>query len=395
MAPHPLTRRLRARGQLDVDAALAAAPANPLQAAARSLGRHRVATLAAMVFVGAAGAGATIAVLAHGQRSLAAAKLHEEKLTALTTAVVEQSHAIDNHFYRNAALLAGLAGHAVEIVGHPRPRSAAPVYGDEDYEAPGRGPADVADSPYYGRPVSLSSPVVKLAPGVDRAAVAADVALAPALAPAMAHLVLATAGDDEAFSLGDTFDRVRDEGAPLLRAFVSLASGVHFSYPGMGGFPAEYDGRKRPKYALAAHTGGIKWGTPYADPFGHGLLLPMATSLHDEDGRFLGVAGADTSFRYISDRLLAIRGREDIDEAYLVDDQGRVVVRARRAAGATSKKDDLHPELPIDLAPLPYPDIVAAVRAGRSGAAVEGTRVAAYYRLSSLGWYYVVIARMG
>ncbi|HKA88649.1 MAG TPA: cache domain-containing protein [Haliangiales bacterium] len=378
MAPHPFTQRPR-------NDAVLALPDNRPHAAARFLLRRRVATLAAMVVLGGVGAGATIAVLAHERRALAAAKVHGEKLTAFAAAAAEQSHAIDNHFYRNAALLSGMAGRAVEIAGHPRARSAAPAYVDEDYATPGRAPADVADSPYYGRPISLSAPVVKISPGVDRAAVAGDVALAPALAPALAHVVLATTGDDAGFSLGDTFDHVRDEGAPLLRAFVSLASGVCFSYPGMGGFPAECDGRKRPKQALAAHTGGIKWGSPYPDPFGHGLVLPMATSLHDEDGRFLGVAGADASFRYLGERLLAMPGRDDVEAAYLVDDQGRVVARARR---------DVPPDMPVDLAPLPYADIVAAIRAGRSGAAVEGTRALAYYRLSSLGWYYVVVGRV-
>jgi serine/threonine-protein kinase len=374
--------------------AVRALPDNAVAAAARFLARHRVATLAAMVVLGAVGAGATIAVLAHEGRALARAKLHEERLQALTTAVVDQSHAIDSHFYRNAALLAGMAGRAAEIVGHPRPASAAPTYLDQDFEAGGHVPPDLAHSSFYGRAVSLASPVVKLAPGVDRATVEADIALAPALAPAMAQVVLATAGDDTALSLGDTFDHVRDEGAPLMRAFVSLASGVHFSYPGMGGFPPEYDGRKRPKYALAAHTGGIKWGNPYPDQFGHGLLLPMATSLHDEDGRFLGVAGADTSFQYISDRLLAIRGRDDVEATYLVDDQGRVVVQAARAADGRSKVGDLHHDLPIDLATLPYPEVVMAIRAGHGGVLADGPRVAAFYRLSALGWYYVVIARI-
>lgn len=61
---------------------------------------------------------------------------------------------------------------------------------------------------------------------------------------------------------------------------VTLADRVHVSYPGTGGYPADYDGRKRPRYTLAANaTAGdtrIRWGNPFADRYGHGLLLPPA-----------------------------------------------------------------------------------------------------------------------
>jgi hypothetical protein len=56
---------------------------------------------------------------------------------------------------------------------------------------------------------------------------------------------------------------------------------------------------------------------------------------------------------------------------------------------------DLHHDLPVALSPLPYADVVDAIRAGRSGVVVHGPRAFAFDRLSSLGWYYVVVARLG
>jgi hypothetical protein len=172
------------------------------------------------------------------------------------------------------------------------------------------------------------------------------------------------------------------------------------SYPGLGGYPPDYDGRKRPKYKLAAGKQGVFWGNPYPDQFGHGLLLPMSTSLYDSAGKLLGVVGADSTFHVIAGELLDLPGYPDVEDEYLVDDQGRVVVHAATRAGKTVERGGVDARTvrdldadnrPVELAALPLPDVVAAIRAGRSsGVGSSGGRVLAYQRLSALGWYYVV-----
>src|SRR5262249_56799423 len=145
----------------------------------------------------------------------------------------------------------------------------------------------------------------------------------------------------------------------------------HVRYRAMPVSPPDYDGRRRPKYVLSARKAGIHWGNPYLDTRGNGLLLPMSTSLYASDGRFLGVAGADTTFGYIAKKLLELPGYDAIEDEYLVDDLGRVVVHA-------AKQD-------LTLAPLPYPAALPATKARRNGAVPDGDRLVACYRIGSLG----------
>jgi hypothetical protein len=258
------------------------------------------------------------------------------------------------------------------------------VYLSREYEV-GHGPPDVEASPYYGRPVSFGWATIVLPPGVDRAARADDVRLAGPLRSSMANVLLGEVGGDPLAARAGLLAR----GGPLLRVFVTLANGVHMSYPGMGGFPADYDGRKRPKYKLAAGKKGVFWGSPYPDQFGHGLLLPMSTSLYDDAGGLLGVCGADTTFTFIKENLLELHGGAAVENEYLVDEQGRVVVDRHSQAAALRPAGDEA----VALEPLAQPAVVAAIRARRDGAIVtSGGKLIAYDRLAALGWYYVVVA---
>ena len=376
-----------------------ASPDNPLQKLARALARHRVAALARILVLAAVAAGGTIGVLLHEKGALARARVHEETVQAFVTAVAGQSHAIDNKFHDDEAMIVGLAGRAAQIITNPPHTAGATVYLNEDYEAAGLGPPDLTPSAYYGRPISLAFATVKLPPGVARASIEDDVRLAAALAIPMSNVLLGELGGDDPALRAKLFA----EGGPLLRVFVTLPSGVHMSYPGLGGYPAEYDGRKRPKYRLAAGKKGVLWGNPYPDQFGHGLLLPMATSLYDDAGKLIGVCGADTTFAFIAKELLDLPGYPAVEDEFLVDEQGRVVVHAAThgtrtveyGGGNLGRVGDLNGDEPIELAPLPFPAVVAAIQAHRSGLYTSGKALVAYDRLSALGWYYVVAADEG
>ena len=385
-----------------------ASPDSLAQRLARGLAHHRAAALAAMVLLIAVAAGGTIGVLLHEQRALSRARHHEEAVQAFSTAVAAQGHTIDNHFHADEALLMGLAGRAAQLVASPpapaqRMLAGATVYLNEEYEAAGGGPPDLGPSPYYGRPISFGWTTVKLPPGVDRRELEADVQLAAPLRSSMANVLLGDVGSDPVAAR----QKLIATGGPLLRIFVTLASGVHVSYPGLGGFPKNYDGRQRPKYRLAAGKKGVFWGNPYPDQFGHGLLLPMSTSLYDDDGKLLGVCGADTTFAYIKRELLELRGAPAVEDEYLVDEQGRVVVHGR-SRGQAVTEPVIEPVIEpvarpvaavleggdaIALAPLAQPQVVAAIAARREGGVVaSGKKLVAFERLAALGWYYVVVA---
>jgi hypothetical protein len=109
------------------------------------------------------------------------------------------------------------------------------------------------------------------------------------------------------------------------------------------------------------------------------------------------VAGIVTTFDNIRQTLLPLHEEPNVEEAMLVDDDGDIVTPMKaddRVFGEAASDGD--GETQATLRPLPYSPVRAAIRAGRSGfvdvQTATGSRIVALYRLTSLGWYYVVVA---
>jgi serine/threonine-protein kinase len=376
----------------------------PIGKATRWIGRHKGATLVAMLALLLAGACAIIVQLVLAQRRVDAAYERARKIELFQLAVAEQGHRLDAEFFRYEEQVARLAGHAAEVLASDE-RGAAPAYLGGDYDTPGKGPPDLAPAAYYGTPASFLHPVFALAPGVDAAAVDGELGRLVRLRPAFTALMLATAPPDRPRT-GTVRDQILDQGVPALRTFVTLASGVHVSYPGTGGYPADYDGRKRPKYTLAEGAAAgdtrIRWGNPFVDRYGHGLVLPASTAVHLPDGTFAGVTGLEMTFDWIADHLLPMRDAPYVAATYLVDGSGDVVIgtdagftRADAKAHLASA-GDLNQDRAFDLDALRYPEVRAAIAAGSRGHVVVargGARqLVAVSPLPALGWSYVVVA---
>jgi eukaryotic-like serine/threonine-protein kinase len=390
----------------------------PIQRALRGIGRHKGATLIAMLVLLLAGAGATIAELVISSLRLDAVHHREDAIQAFRLKVSGHAHDLDAHFFHDQELVAHLAGHVAQLLDAapagggltggapaqgPTAAMTTPVYFSEDYDA-GRGPPDLTPAPYYGQPASLGFPVFQLAPGVDRVARAADIQRLAGLEPAFAELLVGASRADPVKLDGDARRAlILDHGTPVIRTFVTLEKGVHVSYPGLGGYPADYDGRNRPKYTLAKKARGIQWGNPFVDRYGHGLILPASIAFYPASGGdLLGVAGAELTIDRIDDEL-PLPDAPYVEAAYLVDGEGQVVAASpARAPGApdvprdSADFGDLHGDQPIKLKLLPFDDVRKAIVDGDAGHAEvdqEGaTKLVAYYPVTALGWAYVVVA---
>ncbi|GFK94588.1 Phosphoserine phosphatase RsbU [Fundidesulfovibrio magnetotacticus] len=74
--------------------------------------------------------------------------------------------------------------------------------------------------------------------------------------------------------------------------YVGLSTGLHMAYPGHGGYPRDYDPRRRPWYRSAARERGITWSV-MADAVTRQVMATMALAVTAPDGSLLGVAGLD------------------------------------------------------------------------------------------------------
>lgn len=155
------------------------------------------------------------------------------------------------------------------------------VFFSEDYDTGCNLPDDITESPLYGKPgpdgalvpgrVSFGQLDFKLAPGVEKGAVSKDIARLAAMAPTYKLL----------------YGRHSDS---VVYQYTALESGVHSCYPGIGGYPEDFDPRQRPWYIQAKEAGKLTWvGTRYLDSAGMGILSRVAMPVHRPDGTFAGV----------------------------------------------------------------------------------------------------------
>ena len=203
----------------------------------------------------------------------------------------------------------------------------------------------------------------------------------------------------------DALDRFEKQVASLAGHVAELlddANGANGANGGTGGYPADYDGRTRPKYTLAAGAVAgdtrIHWGNPFVDRYGHGLVLPVSTAVHLPDGSFAGVTGLELTAEWIAKHLLQMPGAPYVVATFLVDERGRVVIgtEAGGAAAHHSRAGDRDQDRAPELRDLEYPEVRAALADGqRSHVELvhdDRPQLVAISPLPALGWSYVVIA---
>lgn len=176
---------------------------------------------------------------------------------------------------RNAGLL------LVSNTGYPMP-----VYFAEDYDQPEKAPADYAPNPQYQvvapsgetapAPVSFGNQVYYLAPGVKKADYV-----------------------DEINKLSHLLPTFQSLAGVAYRLYVSLADGVHVSYPGHGYYPQDYDPRLREWYLRAPESGEIAWNPYVRDASTGEAIFSASKRFNRPDGSFAGVVALDIPIKYV------------------------------------------------------------------------------------------------
>ncbi len=166
----------------------------------------------------------------------------------------------------------------------PLPDEQTKIYFAEDFEDFKTAPEDLASSSVHmkiledgsllPKLISYNHPNFLTAPGVNRSDVRDVIARFTRLSPSLKGIAAEL-----------------EEG--LFWIYVSSESGVHISYPGHGGYPADYDPRQRPWYVRAKKYGTLTWGPPIVDATTHQLTFTVSAPFLNPDGSVAGVAAID------------------------------------------------------------------------------------------------------
>jgi len=155
-----------------------------------------------------------------------------------------------------------------------------------------------ADGERVPMPVTYSRQVYFLARGADGQAVADDMARLSTMPEVYRHL--------------------HDDLRGLTHwQYTALESGVHTSFPGHGGYPAQFDPRRRPWYIRAKQDNALCWQPPSVDVTTRTVMLALSMPVRGRDGAAAGVTGIDVPAARIF-RDLKLPEQWSADEATLL-----------------------------------------------------------------------------
>lgn len=131
--------------------------------------------------------------------------------------------------------------------------------------------------------------------------------------------------------------------------YAGMETGVHLTYPGHGGYPAEYDPRTRSWYQNAARKTDDVLMPPYVDATTRRVILTFSRQLHDADGKVIGVTAMDVPLSaLIRDNRLAHQWGKDaqanIINIPLKDEDPAVIIASQQYDEASE-----HWEKPVEL----------------------------------------------
>ena len=245
----------------------------------RWMSNHRELTLIGLVSTFAISGILIVFLIAGYQLRLQKQQVREGQVSNLLTTVGRQASLIDGQFLKYEGLLSVVAVTATEMLERAPLDFSSPVYGNEPFTTADNGPSDLAFSKRYEQPISLESPVFLKPTRNPGSTVDGNIRKLLPLQKQYKQVLLRSLNEEAATSTPKRARRaIADVGVPLAWVYVGLEDGLYSSYPGHGGFPANFDARERPWYTLAKDARGPVWGAPVADIGGMGLTLSCANA---------------------------------------------------------------------------------------------------------------------
>lgn len=357
----------------------------------RWMNRHRLAVLNIVIYTVLLSFVVVSWSIYQQQQGKIDAQVKEHRVSSFLTSVATKSQLIDAEFLKYEGIVQGVSASAVTLLDRGQPDPGR-FYDYKDFADPKLAPPDLEESSVYGFPISVGWHSYKLAPGIKYEQVENLARILNPLRHTFKRMILKShhaviAADDD-----KTASRViKDQGLPLVWTFVGLEEGIFAEYPGKTGYPLDFDARKRPWYVNTLKREGACWMPPYIDVGGRGLMLPCTSKLFDKNGKFLGVAAVEMTLEFIRHELMSMSDIQGIENTYLLNDRAEIVVDAAETTNVYERGTLINSM--NNLKTYTHEDVVNNILQGNNGyiSYIEHgkEKLLAYYKLNSIGWYYL------
>ncbi|MCP3966033.1 MAG: protein kinase [Lentisphaerae bacterium] len=369
---------------------ISARPDNFLRKGTRWMSNHKLAAFSMVLFILLCLSALTINSLFEQNKIIRLTRQREMILMQFQNKVNDKGHAIERMFLHLKGLLTSAAVRAGDLLSGNVPRVKPKLYMNRDYLNPATAPMDLQKYTSYAKKISLAHPVFKLAPGVKFSQVEDDIYK---IYPLKSSFISALFRSDPKLEYRPVIvkkDTIIHTGQPLTWIYIALNDGVFMAYPGKGGYPEDFDPRKRPWYLSAFDKEGVVWSRPYLCASGQGIVTACTESVFDSHGNFRGVIGMDISFSYITSKLFKDDGRRDLKK-YLLESDGKIIVSTdynKSASEGSITKNSF-----LSLKKFPFTEIFRQAVINNGGlyrAKVEGEKyLFAFSYIPTIKWYYV------
>ncbi len=362
---------------------------SPVRRLWRQLGKRPGITVSVVLLL--LFAGAAISLLSVRRTLQTERRAHErsEQLERMSGAVHERSQRVDSQLARIRMLVEGLGAATEELVRHPPPEGGEHPFGAAGWlVGRGRPFEELREHERYGMPVTMDQSLYLYTPDSDEDAMAALLVQLAPLHQRMRDTFLRSAGpgpwsDDEMRRI------FWEERPPVHMSYVAFESGLMLTFPGYEPFPDGYDHRRRPWYVGVGDRRGPFFGAPYPDASNSAILVPCDRALVDDEGRFIGVAGADMAMDDVI-AALPVDALEGWERGGLVDRNGRLIIDTENEELRLGF--GLHDDEAFAGSAL-APAIAEAIEAHPSGWVQQGEHLVFFDQLSEIDWTFLAWVR--
>jgi len=360
------------------------------QKTVRQFKRHRVLALSGLLLVVLLSGLATTWNLWQRQQALQMAQVREQQRTQLFARVMAQGQSVDRQLLLTQRSLHILAGHSTQALQHGSPLE-APYYIENRPDFYARIPNPFFSEHYQNR-LSLDWSGFSNAYQVSEAELKPQLKVLNGLHGIHRQIMLKTVTGGSPYA-GDAKKLLAEEGVPLMFTNIVTKEGAYQFYPAIQYNTPNYDPRQRPFYLQALNTRDIQCGKAYLDRL-TGSLLPCSLAIYDRHAEFLGTVSVDMQFKYLARHYLALPEAPAIQDSFLLNARGEVIVKASDQNQKIVKQDKIHTG--YELQKLPIQSLQAAIaRQEKAGLIETPEQIVMFRQLNFQHWYFVTTVDPG